>query len=966
MRASYQRALGIFVLALIALLLPASNPAMAQKGGADPGACFIYPQGTGQNIFTYPAGYKYHTGCENGGSCGAIEGYDYMAPRGTPVLAPFSGTVTYASQSIGGSPTICSGVDGVGNTVFTMVDEVTGIEFGMLHSTCDGGFQVGDSVEVGQQIATVSDVGQAVGTHAHVWFQDPATGQNIPDHDRFWQCVGGSPDHDADRKFNPGEVEIIGQQSMEELNTFVGLLVQLFTSPSMPSPDVPDEVEKYEFYISHQSSDQNYQYNFIAFFAGHGVEDHPEQIEQKAMEPYFEGYWEIPKGGPYSVNEEFGWGNYEVAQAMKIAPGANGDDYGNGVCNNASILHYVLAESGLLVDADKNTHPPVSGVPAQYLTTVYSPGLDVRITNPFDHPVRLHWAREGDRITLWVEHVGGLRIAVANAQEDLQQLEALYELAVFLSEVDWAGIGGAILSIGVFAFLLWLWTRVFKLKLRSLMVLLAIPMILYAWILSADETWLVSPIESGAEITQYYGDPRRDLTGYTGLTYAVQNTTPVVSVASGRVTTPSNSIFKESQVWVEVGNGLYVQYAQLTTISVEPGEWLNAGEQVGEITAGAELRFGVSSKHPDVFYAADERGFGWLNPEEYLGQTIMSGRRQEESAWTVLGWSLVFLAVFWPGKTVQKLAKILRTDFQYPWDGKRLFRNSVGFVLSFGIFLLGKYLVSPYLISLSKPILIITGSYLVCRETYRFKVKRGTDRNPSNIHIGVYVFVTTIWVARTVIFLGGAIANPSITYAARGGLTLDLPQIVLPGLPSPDELPPWLASVSDGQENQDELIPGWDYNWSPGSSLPEFTTTYWTGSPVRFYAPPELWAAIKRQASKHPACDPRLVLITAQSESPTYTNHVSENYATAAGTWQFIRGTWEWMMPGVPLSGRNDLDLSAEAAFKYLELTGACSATTEAQFVNAFAFNAPVWNQHEGQARFVWRTYIQLRKLMGN
>ena len=71
------------------------------------------------------------------------------------------------------------------------------------------------------------------------------------------------------------------------------------------------------------------------------------------------------------------------------------------------------------------------------------------------------------------------------------------------------------------------------------------------------------------------------------------------------------------------------------------------------------------------------------------------------------------------------------------------------------------------------------------------------------------------------------------------------------------------------------------------------------------------------------------------------------------------------MMPGVPMEGRNDLDLAADAALKYLDIAGVCDATTEEELVDAFARNAPVWNMHVPQAEFVWRTYVQLRELMG-
>ena len=965
-----KKALRILLLALIVSILP-TGQILAQENNPNPnpGGCFIYKERTSWYVFTYAGGYQYHDGCEGGGSCGPIKGYDYIAPEGTAIKAPFTGTVTFASQSIGGNPTICSGTDGVGNSVFKMLDD-RGIEFGMLHSSCDGGFQVGDVVEAGQKIAEVSDVGNSPGhpvnpPHPHVWFRDTNTGENFEDHSQFWQCANppaGKLASSLGKSFGP---EIIGQASLAEAKTFVELLRAVFaTIPNTAEP--PSDAEKYQFYISAQHADPKYQYNILAFFAGYGMQQYPDRIEERAQGFLFNGYWEIPPGGPYSINKEFGWGGYCYGQGMKDAPGPNGEECGNGVCHNASMLRFVLSKGGLLVEADVPEHSaPVAGVPDELLATVYIPDpgeeaseMDVRVTNPYDYPMRLQWEREGDLLTLWVEPVGKLQQKLGEAQALSKNAQAVAELVEFMAGVNWGRIGAVLLAIAVTVLLTWLWTKVFRLKIRVMLAIFGISILVYSWVLPKNQQWLESPITGSSEITLTYGDPRV-LGGSTAMEFTASDYSDVVATVPGRVISSNNPDFKDKQVWIEVGNGLYVQYANLTTISVEPGKWVRRGQKIGEISTDAALRFGTASKHPDQFIDADERGLGWVDPAEYLGQSVLSGRRQEDVAWTVLAWFLLLLVIFWPTKKFKDWAKRLGVDFPYPLDGKRLMRNWALFAISLGLVALGIYLICPYLVLMFTPALVFSLFYLAGREIYRLKVLRGLDRPPSGFRVLLYLS-RSMWLACWFVgMIALAASNPDLMFAAKGDLKLNLPKQVLPALPFPDQLPPWLTNSGEMSASQNGIA-GWDTEWSYTEDLPQFQTTWWNGATVTFRAPEEVWAAILRQAPNHPSCDPLKPLVVAFTEDSLFTNFVEENGATAAGTFQFIRGTWYEMMPGVPLSGRNDLDLSAEATFRYMEMNGLCAAQSREELISAF-ITPPVWNAHRAQATCFADTYLQLK-----
>jgi len=141
------------------------------------------------------------------------------------------------------------------------------------------------------------------------------------------------------------------------------------------------------FSLAAQSTNPDYQWNVRNFFFWKS-----NAVDSET----FTGAVTLEPAVTFSVNEYFG--GYTSAQNMREAP-----EIGDGACNAASMLHYVAAISGLQVSADSNTHDPVPGVPAPYLTTVYAPGSDLRITNPFPQPVTIHWDVNGDTLALWIE-----------------------------------------------------------------------------------------------------------------------------------------------------------------------------------------------------------------------------------------------------------------------------------------------------------------------------------------------------------------------------------------------------------------------------------------------------------------------------------------------------------------------------------------------------------------------------------
>lgn len=330
------------------------------KGG---GPCFLFPAGTNWSI--YPNGY--HNGCESSGCSTArpILGFDYVAPKGTKILSPFDGKVAIVA------------VDFMGNTYIRIVSADGKWEFGSLHG--DYSVKAGQKVKAGQEVGTVNKHGQAGGVnHSHTYFLNLKSWRNTDNHDKFWSCYNSQP------------------------------------GPEPTPAPTPEPAKIYNFSIKAQKpGDLDYQHNIRAFF-GWPTSGYDLGVLNGMALSSFEGYWEIPAKTTKSVNDFFGTEKYEEGQGMVI-PSTGG--IGDGSCNAASFISYVSHSEGLGVNRDKPTHPPVPGVPQAWVATVCIPSAkyqcplaDVRISNPYNYPVRLHWKVSGDNIDLWVEKVGVVQV----------------------------------------------------------------------------------------------------------------------------------------------------------------------------------------------------------------------------------------------------------------------------------------------------------------------------------------------------------------------------------------------------------------------------------------------------------------------------------------------------------------------------------------------------------------------------
>lgn len=153
----------------------------------------------------------------------------------------------------------------------------------------------------------------------------------------------------------------------------------------------------YEFSISAQSADVNYQENIRVYFA---------RVSGSDANADFSGGLKIPAGGTISINDVFAPDSY---MNLKYAGGI----VGGGACNATSFLYYAAAMSGLSVSATDTTHDPVPGVPAGYWITVYATAprrgaaeKDAWITNPGINPVEINWEVQGDVVRIWVQTQG--------------------------------------------------------------------------------------------------------------------------------------------------------------------------------------------------------------------------------------------------------------------------------------------------------------------------------------------------------------------------------------------------------------------------------------------------------------------------------------------------------------------------------------------------------------------------------
>lgn len=527
-----------------------------------------------------------------------------------------------------------------------------------------------------------------------------------------------------------------------------------------------------------------------------------------------------------------------------------------------------------------------------------------------------------------VYHPSSEEVVVEKVKGELKELKTTFK-------ISWGKLG-ILLLVGLVVVTL----KSLGLSLRTQVGLVGVGLLVYAWVLPQTTTWLASPFgETAVKIVDFYGDVRRVATGQTALVYSVPEGTEVRSVVGGRVVEyPDSFSVYGKQVWVEVGNGLYVQYANLQEVWVEPGEKVRIGQVIG--LSSGQLRLGVSSKPPYSFHYVDDRSFGWMNPEEFLGHQLMSGVRRQEAWATQWGWIFLLLAIFWPKRRLRQLVARWGLDLAPPYGSDWFYHRGYLLTASLVVEVVGVLSQSPWLEWLAITPLVVSVIYFLDRRWVRNKIRRGREFSLWWRWFA-HTMMSVVWVVWVIALGLAGLLYPPLT-VAKAEVELALPTVVTPPLPVLEE-----SVVSHSVVEYD-------------SGLPEFLITYWNGTQVRFYIDPKIWEAAKKAQEEYSYCDPRLAVAVAFSESPHYSRY-AVSYAGAAGPWQFMPGTWQTWAPN-PSIPRSDPGMAARAFCRYAKAVGLFSAKTESEFVQNFAYRAPVWNMHAGQARFVWRAWQELKE----
>lgn len=112
----------------------------------------------------------------------------------------------------------------------------------------------------------------------------------------------------------------------------------------------------------------------------------------------------IPAGGVFSFNRCVG--PWNAAAGYRKAPASYDGElmraYGGGVCQASTTLYNAALLAGLeIVERHRHIRPPAYVAPGRD-AAVAMPDIDLRVRNPYPHPVRLKARRVGDSLVIAV------------------------------------------------------------------------------------------------------------------------------------------------------------------------------------------------------------------------------------------------------------------------------------------------------------------------------------------------------------------------------------------------------------------------------------------------------------------------------------------------------------------------------------------------------------------------------------
>lgn len=153
------------------------------------------------------------------------------------------------------------------------------------------------------------------------------------------------------------------------------------------------------------------------------------------------------------------------------------------------------------------------------------------------------------------------------------------------------------------------------------------------------------------------------------------------------------------------------------------------------------------------------------------------------------------------------------------------------------------------------------------------------------------------------------------------------------------------------------------------NGLPTFPIRWWNGNLFTFRIPKEIWN-VAVAAGDTPEAILGIIDFGA-AESTAFTNYQNENYAGAAGTFQFLAGTFSHWAPSGFSDPKYRLDPAIAAkAVANMQKNGMKQiyamhnqVTFESCFQGGSGCNT--WNHHAAQANFAWRLMVALRVAAG-